>query len=214
MTVRRDELTGISMIVTVASYKGGVGKTTTALHIAGCLQKRAPTLLIDGDVIRAATMWRRRGAGFDFEVEDGAQAVKAAHRFKGGHIVIDTEANPSHLDFETVVESCDLLVIPAVPEQTATDGLIYTLEKLKKFDGTRYRVLITKVPPKPQTEGDKLRELLNEANIPVFDAAIPRLKAFDTASAKGLLVCDVNERAALRGWEAYENVGKEIFSGK
>lgn len=202
------------MIITVASYKGGVGKTTTALHIAACLQKKAPTLLIDGDVIRAATLWGQRGQGFPFQMADGAEALKAAHGFKKGHIVIDTEANPSHLDFRTVVQSCDLLIIPAVPEQTATDGLIYTLSKLKEFDGTRYRVLITKVPPKPQTEADKLRQELTKAGIPVFKAEIPRLKAFDTASAKGKLVCDLNEKTALRGWEAYEKAGKEIFSGK
>ena len=35
------------MLVTVAALKGGVGKTTTAVHIAGYLQAHAPTLLID-----------------------------------------------------------------------------------------------------------------------------------------------------------------------
>lgn len=33
------------MIVTVISFKGGVGKTTTAIHLATLLQKKAPTLL-------------------------------------------------------------------------------------------------------------------------------------------------------------------------
>ena len=37
------------MFVTVASYKGGVGKTTTAVHLAAYFQELAPTILIDGD---------------------------------------------------------------------------------------------------------------------------------------------------------------------
>src|ERR1035441_9770426 len=116
------------MIITVASYKGGVAKTTTAIHIAAYLQKLAPTLLIDGDVIRAATQWAQRGRGFPFKVVDETQGIKAAREYTNGHVVIDTEANPSRVDFREVAEGCDLLVIPAVPETTATDGLIYTLK--------------------------------------------------------------------------------------
>ena len=45
------------MIVTVASFKGGVGKTTTALHLAAYCQTLAPTLLVDGDLNTRATIY-------------------------------------------------------------------------------------------------------------------------------------------------------------
>jgi len=204
------------MIITVASYKGGVAKTTTAIHIAAFLQRKAPTLLIDSDVIRAATIWSNRGPGFSFKVVDSTLGVKMAREYVQGHIVIDTEANPKNVDFKAVVEGCDLLVIPAVPETTATDGLIHTLSQLEEgeIDTRRYRVLITKVPPSPQTDGEKLRAQLVANNIPVFKTEIPRLKAFDTASSKGVAICDLKDKGASRGWEAYEKVGKEILSGK
>ena len=51
------------MIVTVASFKGGQAKTTTAVHLAAFFQDDRPTLLIDGDPNRSATGWaKRKGA--------------------------------------------------------------------------------------------------------------------------------------------------------
>lgn len=43
------------MIITVASFKGGVGKTTSAVHLAAYFQQDKPTLLIDGDPNRRVT---------------------------------------------------------------------------------------------------------------------------------------------------------------
>ena len=51
------------MIVTVLSAKGGVGKSTTAIHLATYFQTLAPTLLVDGDGIRSATKWSQRSGG-------------------------------------------------------------------------------------------------------------------------------------------------------
>ena len=48
------------MIVTVASFKGGQAKTTSAVHLAAFLQEDKPTLLVDGDPNRSATGWARR----------------------------------------------------------------------------------------------------------------------------------------------------------
>jgi chromosome partitioning protein len=54
------------VIITVAGHKEGVGKTTTAFHLAAILQEQAPTLLLDGDETRNATAWSRRGGGVAF----------------------------------------------------------------------------------------------------------------------------------------------------
>lgn len=202
------------MIVAISSVKGGVGKTTTAIHVAAYLSRFAATLLIDGDAIRAATKWSQRGNGkrLPFQVVDERQTAKYAQQFVAGHIVIDTEANPSNVDFRQVADGCDLLVIPAVPETTATDGLIYTLSMLKDIGNDRYRVLLTKVPPKPRMDGVYLREMLLKHNVPVFTSEIPQLVAFDRASEQGVPVYDVKEERASRAWESYEQTGKEIFN--
>ncbi|MBP0447277.1 ParA family protein [Roseomonas sp. SSH11] len=202
------------MIVTVISFKGGVGKTTTAIHLAALLQKKAPTLLVDGDGIRSATKWSQRGDsnGLPFKVISYAELARYAPNY--AHIVIDTEGNPSDDDFKDAAKGSDALVVPAVPESVATDGLIHTLAKLQDLGNQNYRVLLTMVPPKPRTEGAALREMLAEQEIPVFKSEIPRLAAFEKAAAEGVPVSGVqNDRNAARAWAAYEAVGKELLNG-
>jgi chromosome partitioning protein len=202
------------MIITITSYKGGVGKTTTAIHLAAYLQRLAPTLLVDGDAIRSATKWNHRGGdtGLPFKVVTHAQMVNHIRDYQ--HIIIDTEGNPSDDDFTDLATNCDLLVIPAVPESVATDGLTHTLAKLRTLGNKSHRVLLTMVPPKPRTEGQQLREMLNTQGIPVFNAEIPRLAAFEKAAAEGVPVYAVkDDRNAPRAWDAYEAAGKEITHG-
>ena len=117
------------MIITVTSYKGGVGKTTTAIHLAAYLQRLAPTLLVDGDAIRSATKWSQRGGdtGLPFKVVTHAQMISHIRNYT--HVIIDTEGNPTDDDFKDLATNCELLVIPAVPESVATDGLTHTLTK-------------------------------------------------------------------------------------
>jgi chromosome partitioning protein len=97
------------MIITCASFKGGVGKTTTAVHLAAYFQHKAPTLLIDGDPNRSATGWTKRGE-LPFKVVDERAGARYSREFE--HIVIDTQARPEEDDLKSLADGCDLLVIP------------------------------------------------------------------------------------------------------
>ena len=196
-------------VVFTMGGKGGVGKTTTAVHLAAYLQTLAPTLLLDGDDTRNATLWSQRGQGFPFKVADEVQAARLARNYE--HTVIDTGQRPSKIDLKALSEGCDLLVIPAVPASMDTDGLVLTLQALQQIGADRYKVLLTKVPPPPEHEGAQLRAELTSQKIPLFHVDIPRLKAFEKAAAAGITVNQVDDPRARRAWEAYATAGKELF---
>ena len=195
------------MIITVASYKGGVGKTTTSVHTAAFLQQSAPTLLVDGDPNRSATKWARRGS-LPFRIID--ERLLAKHGRDYENIVIDTEARPSEEDMATLIEGCDLLIIPTTPDVLALDALGLTLETLESIGAKNYRVLLTIVPPKPSRDADEAREMLRSAGVPVFEAQISRRVAFQKAALSGMIVSEIKEPRAENAWKEYEAVGKEI----
>ena len=200
------------MYITVAADKGGVGKTTTAVHLAAYLQKLGPTLLIDGDTTnRSASDWAEDGGQvLPFEIANVAEGTYKARKFE--HIVIDTEAQPDRDELDQLARGCDLLVITTVPAGLETRALKRTLNILQVLAADKYRVLLTKVPPPPETDGADLRAALVRQGIPVFAASIPRLKCFDKAAGEGVLVHAVKDPRAARAWAAYEALGKEITS--
>ena len=196
------------MILTVASYKGGAGKTTSAVHFAAYLNTLAPTLLLDGDRTKNAVNWGQRGDGFPFKIATVDHAAKLAKNFQ--HIVIDTGQRPEGADLKEAVDACDLLVIPATPSPLDADGLIQTIRALKQIGAERFRVLLTKVPPPPERDGVLLRQLLESEGVSVFKAEIPRLKAFEKAAGAGEIVSQTVDRNAVRAWESYAAAGKEL----
>ena len=195
------------MILTVASFKGGVGKSTTAVHLAAYLSSRASTVLVDGDPNRSATSWARKGT-LPFPVADEHQAALVARDHE--HLVIDTKARPEPQDLKALALGCHLLIIPVTPDPLSLEALMLTVAALQSIGAERFRILLTIVPPRPIPEGENARRAIVEAGLPIFKGEIRRLIAFQRAALEGVTVDQIRDDRARFGWEDYRAVGKEI----
>lgn len=197
------------MIITVASFKGGVGKSTTAIHLATYFAqaKNQKVLLLDGDANRSASNWAQRG-NLPFKVADERHAAKYAR--DADHIVIDTAARPEEEDLKSLAEGCDLLILPCVPDVLSLEAMMLTVETLQKLNNDSYKVLLTVVPPKPNRDGEEARKSLIKAGLPLFETFIRRYQAYKKAALAGVPVYQVNDEKAKIAWSDYKNVGQEI----
>lgn len=196
------------MIITFASFKGGVGKTTSAIHFASYLQQSAPTLLIDGDPNRSALTWAKQEK-LDFKVVDERAAARYAREYE--HLVFDLKARPDEDDLRALLEGCDVLIIPSKPDPLSIDALLLTINMLRTIGADQYRILLTIAPPKPTTDAEKAHEALKAAGYPIFDTMIRRTKAFEDAAAQGTPVNLVKSNAlAQDAWNDYVSAAKEL----
>ncbi len=203
------------MRVVVLSRKGGVGKSTTAIHLGGYLSEasegRDDVLLVDTDPSRNALRWAKRGR-LPFRVvgEDEVDAAPAMAR-EARHLIVDMRGSPSAEEIEDAMRLAEVMVIPIMPSGLALDTLLQTRRDLRRLGREdRYRVLLTAVPPWPYRRGPQARAQLEELGIPLFDSDIRRLEAFEAAADDGVLVRDLPDRRAQRGWEDYAQVGEEL----
>ena len=194
------------MFFTIAGYKGGIGKTTTAVHLAAYFQTIEPTLLIDGDENRSALAWASHQK-LPFKSVSQIQAHMVVSKFK--HIIIDTKARPSPEDLEELSQGTDLFILPCPPRALDISALSPTIKTLKRLEAS-FRVLLTMVPPGGTKIVDDLKGVLEDDQVPVFKTYITRYAAFEKAPLKGVTVKDYADKNAESAWDGYENLGKEI----
>lgn len=193
------------MLVSIASFKGGVGKTTTAIHLAAYFQKKGKTLLVDGDPNRSALTWSERGE-FPFAVVDESELEHRASEF--GNIILDTPARPTAEELKTLSAESDLLLIPTKPDALSIDALMMIIASLQSINAKNYKVLLTLVPPRSNAARDA-KAMFDEIGIPYCKTEIHRRAVCEKAALQGKTVNFMKDGEAA--WSEFAALGKEIY---
>jgi chromosome partitioning protein len=129
-------------IYAILSLKGGVAKTTTALHLASCAAAEGKrVVVIDADEERSAVRW----ASFvtdpmPFQVVPGerdrlAQQARTLEQ-EGAVVIIDTPPNNREILTRSGMVASNVLV-PVVPTGLDVDRMKPTLELLRDVEATK-----------------------------------------------------------------------------
>jgi len=120
-------------VISIAQCKGGVGKTTLAVCIAGELKQRGrDVILVDSDPHRSSCQWADPGnLGFPVrEIVLDEQPVtrwaKAVQRINADYVVIDTAPNDRALG--ATITLSDLVIMPCTPSGLDVAATMHTLE--------------------------------------------------------------------------------------
>ena len=187
------------MIVSLLNQKGGVGKTTLAVHIASALALRGHrVLLVDADPQGSALDWsasRQTDALFPVV----GLPTKNLHREIMPHlpnyddIVIDGPPRVNELTRAAII-AADIVLVPVQPspyDVWAAKEIVELLSEASVFKSDQKSAFVINRKIVNTAIGRDVAEALADYALPVFAASISQRVAFAESAAQGSTVLEL-----------------------
>lgn len=196
------------MIISFLNQKGGVGKTTLSVNVAGCLARQGHrVLLIDADKQGSATTWASLREDAPFQVVSMARANMARDALKLAqdydHTIID---GPPHA--EEIARSCivasDFVALPIEPSGLSTwasDLTVRQVKEAQEFKTTLKCGFVVSRKIGKTVIGRDIRNMAAEAGLPILGSEIEQRVAFAEGMTMGQTIFE---------WAGDSNAAREI----
>ena len=218
-------------VIAITSEKGGVGKSTLAVHLTGALAERGlNVVLVDEDGrIGSSASWARRGleraagreggesgGGLGFEVLEPGE-VRPRRLRELDALVIDTEGRPKRRELRELSERADTILLPSGVSMLELEATAALAEFLNTEGGARrkLKVVLTRVPPNSGA-GEHAREDLREAGLTVCNTLVRQYAVYLRAAELGVLCRDLPPREdaggrAAQAWQDILSLSREVL---
>lgn len=211
-------------VVSFANPKGGAGKTTSALLLAGELAaKGAHVTVIDADPERWISQWGKmpgKPANIDIiadVTEDSIVDVIERAAARTQFVIVDLEGTAS-LMVANAIGMSDLVIIPAQGASMDAKGAAKTIRLIRNQERLSRRqiahsILLTRTSAAVTSRALRnVREQLDRASIDVFSTSIVERAAFRDIFDFGGLLSDLRSDQVSNVERAIENA--RSFAGE
>ena len=197
-------------IISVANQKGGTGKTTVAMALAGTLGRRGHrVLVVDADPQGSATRWASSapdGQPFPATLSGLSAAGSKVHREVKkyvddyDYIVVDCPPSVDSPVPMSALMISDLVLIPVIPSPPdlwAAVGIRQIIANVKESvnEGLVARLIPNMCQPNTEVARESL-DVIRDFGLPVTEAKLHHRTAYRQAAAYGATVHAFGARAA------------------
>jgi chromosome partitioning protein len=188
------------MIISIQNQKGGVGKTTLAVHISHALALRdEPTLLLDADPQGSARDWaaaRKSQPPFSVVGLDRPTIHRdlPAIAKNYAHVVIDGPPRVTDLA-RSAIAAADLVLIPVQPspyDVWAAQEVINLIKEASVFKESLKSVFVINRKIVNTAIGRDVAEALSGYGLPVLRSQICQRVSFAESAASGQTVMEID----------------------
>ncbi len=212
------------MIYAVTNTKGGVGKTTTAVHLATMLARIAGTVLIDGDPQASAASWAGWRREYKGDLSKSPTTICLAGRAihsegmelakKYHHVVVDAGGHDT-TGMRSALILADVAIVPigaSYLDAAAMTDLLEVVELSRDYNPDLVvKVLLTRVNSRTK-DLTLMNNWLQENHLNVLTTHISERVAFRRSIGEGLTVQELGkDAAAIAEIEAFF---KEVYGNE
>jgi chromosome partitioning protein len=203
-------------VITLASRKGGAGKSTLTAHIAACAHAAGRRcLVIDADPQGSLTLWHSLRPDDQLKLQSATRGIDRALAFASieGYewVFIDT-APTMWVVVQEAIRAATLVVIPARPGFFDLNAVRETVATARER-GKPYCVVLNAAPPRRDEKESPVlaqsRAFLGKHEIPVWSGQISQRAGFALSLAAGASACELAPETAAAAeitglWSAIE----------
>lgn len=194
-------------ILTVANQKGGAGKTTVTMNLAGSMAARGyRVLVVDADPQGTAVQYAAQAeeGSFPARVVGLAAAGAKVHNELRKHIadndiiIVDTPPSIDAVQPSSAMLVSDLIIVPVPPSPPDLWAVLPVRQKIEQISVTNetvvVRLLLNKFNSRRALAGPAMAAL-EEIGIPVLNRRLSALTAYQNAAARGVWVGELKAEA-------------------
>jgi len=189
-------------VIALVGNKGGAGKTTLSVNLAAGLAKKTSVIVLDADPQGSAIQWN----AFSDNGSNTVSVLKAngdlSKNLNGlsqeyDYVVVDCPPSVEAPQTISVLEVCDLAIIPVQPSPVDLWATVHTekaIQHARKSNANLRAVLVINQLESRTTLSRLVRDAVSEIGLPVAKTSLRRRAVFRNSALEGKNVFEMGRR--------------------